>query len=61
MKGKQTFRCNTKECHNETRHAMPKASWLQVEIVSCPNCGRLIAFSTLYPPKALVRKSVKLP
>ena len=59
-KQKLVFRCNTKSCHNETKHTMASADYLMVEIVECPECKRLIAFNTLYPPKGFIRKSVNL-
>lgn len=60
-KKKQVFKCNSKLCQSETTCIMPILDWLQVEIVACSNCGQLIAFSTIYSPKRLIRNSVNLP
>ena len=57
----QKFQCNSVQCKNETKHKMPSVEWLQIEIIICSNCGQMIAFSTLYPPKRFIGKSVKLP
>lgn len=57
----QTFKCNTNICQEETVHSVPAVTWLQVEIIACKSCGQLIAFSSKYNPKKLVRNTVKLP
>jgi hypothetical protein len=47
---KQSYQCDTKECHNRTYSTLPEASWLETEIAECGKCRRLIVFSTLYNP-----------
>lgn len=58
---KQSFKCNTKDCKAETKNVMKAVDWLEIEIKECSECGQLIAFSTLYPPKKFIRRSVNLP
>jgi hypothetical protein len=58
---KKVFRCDTKQCRNETTRTMPDVKWLEMEIVKCEKCGRLILFSTIYPPKPIYKNVVSLP
>lgn len=58
---KQVYQCSSKDCQNKTTHSMPIATWLQIEVVDCSECGQKICFSTMYPPKKFIRNTVKLP